>query len=76
MSLPSVPDIQGVRRTIALTFLLLSTLFALSSFHMDYRRLVQSPSFQPPQMGNSAALLHKYLKLLRGKDRQLKALID
>jgi hypothetical protein len=55
MSLPSVPDIQGVRRTIALTFLLLVTLFALYSFHIDYRRLVQSQAFQQLQMSDSAA---------------------
>ncbi len=55
LSLPTVGDIQGIHGTIALTFLLLLPVFALYSFHVGYRRLVQEQSFhQLKQPGNPA----------------------
>jgi hypothetical protein len=44
--LPKLDDIQGIHGTIALTFLLLLPFFALYSFHLGYRRLVQGGSFR------------------------------
>jgi Prokaryotic cytochrome b561 len=44
--LPTIADIQGIHGTIALTFLLLLPLFALYSFRIGDRRLVQGRSFQ------------------------------
>jgi hypothetical protein len=55
LALPTVGDIQGIHGTIALTFLLFLPVFALYSFHVGYRRLVQEQSFhQLSQPGNSA----------------------
>jgi len=45
LALPLLGDIQGIHGTIALTFLLLLPVFALYSFHLGYRRLVQEQSF-------------------------------
>jgi cytochrome b subunit of formate dehydrogenase len=44
LPLPSLGDIQGIHGTIALTFLLLLPVFALYSFHLGDRRLVQDRS--------------------------------
>jgi len=44
-ALPTIGDIQGTHGTIALTFLLFLPVFALYSFHIGYRRLVQEQSF-------------------------------
>jgi len=44
-ALPTMGDIQGTHGTIALTFLLFLPVFALYSFHIGYRRLVQEQSF-------------------------------
>jgi uncharacterized iron-regulated membrane protein len=44
LALPRLEDIQGIHGTIALTFLLLLPLFALYSFHIGYRRLIQAQS--------------------------------
>lgn len=46
LALPALGDIQGIHGTIALTFLLLLPLFALYSFHIGDRRLVQEQSFR------------------------------
>lgn len=52
LTLPVVADIQGIHGTIALTFLLLLPVFALYSFHLGYRRLVQEQSLdQLKQVG-------------------------
>jgi hypothetical protein len=52
VALPTLTDIQGIHGTIALTFLLLLPVFALYSFHLGYRRLVQAQSFsQLKQIG-------------------------
>jgi cytochrome b subunit of formate dehydrogenase len=45
LTLPKIEDIQGIHGTITLTFLLLLPVFALYSFHLGYRRLVQEESF-------------------------------
>jgi uncharacterized iron-regulated membrane protein len=45
LALPTLGDIQGIHGTIALTFLLLLPVFALYSFHLGDRRLVQAQSF-------------------------------
>ena len=45
LDLPKLDDIQGLHGTIALTFLLLLPIFALYSFHIGDRRLVQDQSF-------------------------------
>ncbi len=45
LALPQLEDIQGIHGTIALTFLLLLPVFAIYSFHLGYRRLVQAESF-------------------------------
>lgn len=45
LALPNLEDIQGIHGTIALTFLVLLPIFALYSFHLGYRRLVQEQSF-------------------------------
>jgi Prokaryotic cytochrome b561 len=51
-ALPTLGDIQGIHGTIALTFLLLLPIFALYSFHLGYRRLLQEQSFsQLKQIG-------------------------
>jgi hypothetical protein len=44
-ALPMLEDIQGIHGTIALIFLLFLPVFALYSFHLGYRRLVQEQSF-------------------------------
>ncbi|NJL48025.1 MAG: cytochrome b/b6 domain-containing protein [Leptolyngbyaceae cyanobacterium SM2_5_2] len=44
LPLPRLGDIQGIHGTIALTFLLLFPMFALYSFRIGYRRLVQTQS--------------------------------
>ena len=46
LDLPTIGDIQGIHGTITLTFLLFLPLFALYSFHLGYRRLVQEQSFR------------------------------
>lgn len=52
LSLPKLGDIQGIHGTIAVTFLLLFPFFALYSFHLGDRRLVQQQSFsQLKQIG-------------------------
>ena len=51
-ALPTIGDIQGIHGTIALMFLLFLPAFALYSFHIGYRRLVQEQSFsQLKQLG-------------------------
>lgn len=45
LALPTLGDIQGIHGTIALAFLLCLPGFALYSFHVGYRRLVQTQSF-------------------------------
>lgn len=44
LPLPALGDIQGIHGTIALTFLLLLPVFALYSFHLGDRRLLQAQS--------------------------------
>jgi cytochrome b subunit of formate dehydrogenase len=52
LALPMIGDIQGIHGTIALTFLLFLPFFALYSFHVGYRRLIQEQSFsQLKQIG-------------------------
>jgi hypothetical protein len=52
LALPVLADIQDIHGTIALTFLLFLPVFALYSFHLGYRRLVQEQSFsQLKQIG-------------------------
>jgi hypothetical protein len=52
LPLPKLGDIQGIHGTIALTFLLVLPVFALYSFHIGYRRLVEARSFsQLKQLG-------------------------
>jgi len=52
LTLPTIGDIQGIHGTIALTFLLFLPVFALYSFHIGYRRLVEEQSFsQLKQVG-------------------------
>jgi Prokaryotic cytochrome b561 len=52
LALPTLGDIQGIHGTIALTFLLFLPVFALYSFHLGYRRLVQEQSLsQLNQLG-------------------------
>lgn len=51
-TLPKLENIQGIHGTIALTFLLTLPVFALYSFHLGYRRLLQEQSFtQLKQLG-------------------------
>jgi hypothetical protein len=67
LPLPQVIDIQGIHGTIALTFLLLLPIFALYSFHIGYRRLVQLQSFRQPKAVGGAAgwtLLHRMANTL------------
>lgn len=45
LTLPTTGDIQGIHGTIALMFLLFLPVFALYSFHIGYRRLVEEQSF-------------------------------
>jgi cytochrome b subunit of formate dehydrogenase len=45
LALSTIGDIQGIHGTIALTFLLFLPVFALYSFHVGYRRLVEEQSF-------------------------------
>jgi cytochrome b subunit of formate dehydrogenase len=49
LALPALDDIEGLHGTIALTFLILLPVFALYSFHVGYRRLVQDQSFKQLQ---------------------------
>lgn len=52
LSLPNLGDIQGIHGTIALTFLLLFPFFAIYSFRLGQRRLLQADSLaQLPQVG-------------------------
>lgn len=52
LTLPKLDDIQGIHGTIALTFLLFLPAFALYSFHLGARRLIQEQSFsQLKQIG-------------------------
>jgi uncharacterized iron-regulated membrane protein len=46
LALPTLGDIQGIHGTITLTFLLLLPFFALYSFRLGYRRLVQEQAFR------------------------------
>ena len=51
-TLPKLENIQGIHGTIALTLLLTLPVFALYSFHLGYRRLLQEQSFtQLKQLG-------------------------
>ena len=45
LPLPEINDIIGIHGTFGLTFLLLMPAFALYSFHVGHKRLVQSDSF-------------------------------
>lgn len=55
LALPTIKDIQGIHGTIALTLLLLLPVFALYSFHLGYRRLIQDRSLsQLNQIGKPA----------------------
>lgn len=45
LTLPKLDAIQDIHGTIALTFLLILPIFALYSFRIGYRRLVQEQSF-------------------------------
>jgi hypothetical protein len=52
LPLPRLADIQGIHGTIALIFLLFLPVFALYSFHIGYRRLVQEQALiQLKQVG-------------------------
>lgn len=52
LALPALRDIQGIHGTIGLTFLLLLPLFALYSFRLGDRRLIQAQSLsQLKQVG-------------------------
>lgn len=52
LPLPKLDDIQGLHGTISLTFLLLLPVFALYSFHIGHRRLIQEQSLsQLKQIG-------------------------
>jgi Prokaryotic cytochrome b561 len=67
LALPKISDVQGIHGTIALTFLLFLPVFALYSFHIGYRRLVQAQSFrQLQQLGNPAwwISLHRFANTL------------
>jgi len=44
-ALPNLENIQDIHGTIALTFLLTLPIFALYSFHLGYRRLLQAQTF-------------------------------
>lgn len=44
LPLPRLGDIQSIHGTIALAFLLFLPIFALYSFHLGYRRLIQEQS--------------------------------
>ncbi|MCY7338322.1 MAG: cytochrome b/b6 domain-containing protein [Chamaesiphon sp.] len=66
-ALPTIGDIQGTHGTIALTFLLFLPVFALYSFHIGYRRLVQEQSFsQLKQFGKPVwwISLHRFANTL------------
>jgi Prokaryotic cytochrome b561 len=67
LALPMLGDIQGIHGTIALTFLLLLPVFALYSFHLGYRRLIQEQSFsQLKQLGQPAwwISIHRFTNTL------------
>jgi Prokaryotic cytochrome b561 len=67
LALPTLGDIQGIHGTIALTFLLLLPVFALYSFHLGYRRLVQEQSFsQLKQVGKPVwwVSIHRFANTL------------
>ncbi len=67
LALPTLRDIQGIHGTIALTFLLLLPVFALYSFHLGYRRLVQEQSFsQLKQFGKAVwwISIHRFANTL------------
>jgi Prokaryotic cytochrome b561 len=67
LALPMLADIQGIHGTIALTFLLFLPVFALYSFHIGYRRLVQEQSFsQLKQLGQPAwwVSIHRFANTL------------
>jgi hypothetical protein len=52
LPLPNLGDIQGIHGTIALTFLIFLPLFALYSFRIGYRRLLQGQALsQLKQVG-------------------------
>ncbi len=66
-ALPTIGDIQGTHGTIALIFLLVLPVFALYSFHIGYRRLVQEQSFsQLKQFGKPVwwISLHRFANTL------------
>ncbi|HIK56385.1 MAG TPA: cytochrome b/b6 domain-containing protein [Synechococcales cyanobacterium M55_K2018_004] len=46
LPLPNLPDIQGLHGTFGLVFLILLPFFALYSFHIGYRRLIQPDSLK------------------------------
>jgi Prokaryotic cytochrome b561 len=67
LALPTLGDIQGIHGTIALTFLLLLPFFALYSFHLGYRRLVQEQSLsQLKRLGEPAGWIswHRFANTL------------
>ena len=67
VSLPKLEDIQGIHGTIALIFLLFLPAFALYSFHIGDRRLVQQESFsQLKQIGTPVGWIsiHRFANTL------------
>ncbi len=67
LALPQLSDIQGIHGTIALTFLLLLPAFALYSFHVGYRRLIQEQSFRQLKQLNQPVWwisLHRFANTL------------
>jgi hypothetical protein len=67
LALPTLGDIQGIHGTIALTFLLLFPFFALYSFRIGDRRLVQGQSFgQLKQLGKPVwwVTMHRFANTL------------
>jgi cytochrome b subunit of formate dehydrogenase len=49
ISLPIIPNTMGIHGTIALTFLILLPIFAIYSFHIGDRRLIQKQTLQQLQ---------------------------
>jgi hypothetical protein len=50
LALPTIGNIQGIHGTFALTLLLFLPVFALYSFHIGFRRLVEEQSFSQLQL--------------------------
>jgi cytochrome b561 len=46
LTLPQLPDIQGIHGTLGLSFLIVLPAFALYSFHVGQRRLIQADTCQ------------------------------